>query len=245
MCLKKYILIFHLFPDIFESFGGFSTGGGFPGFSQTGRSRGRGWPGSPSSTMEFEDVPFSGSRKQDPPIEHSLPVSLEDLLTGTKKKMKVSRRVLNPDGMSTSLEDRVLEINVKKGWKEGTKITFPKEGHQGKGKIPADIVFIIKDKPHNLFTRDKENNLIHKAKISLRDALTGGNIFVKTLDGRQISVPVFDIINPNTKRIIPGEGLPLPKTPTRRGDMIIQFDIAFPSRLDSRQKEALKEILPK
>ena len=32
---------------------------------------------------------------------------------------------------------RRLTITVKRGWKEGSKITFPKEGDQGPNKIPG------------------------------------------------------------------------------------------------------------
>lgn len=92
-------------------------------------------------------------RAQDPAIEHDLYISLEEILRGCTKKMKISKRVVQPDG-STKKEDKVLTINVKPGWKAGTKITFQKEGDQGRGKVPADIVFIIRDKPHPLFRRE-------------------------------------------------------------------------------------------
>lgn len=54
------------------------------------------------------------------------------------------RKVMSADGQSTRVEDKVLTINVKPGWKSGTKITFPKEGDQHPGRVPADIVFVIK-----------------------------------------------------------------------------------------------------
>lgn len=107
-------------------------------------------------------------KTQDPPIEHDLMVSLEEIATGATKKMKISRRVLNPDQRSTRMEDKVLVIDIKPGWKQGTRITFSREGDQSPTNIPADIVFIIKDKPHPLFQRDG-SSLIYTAKISLKD----------------------------------------------------------------------------
>lgn len=104
---------------------------------------------------------------QDNAIEHDLYVTLEDIVRGCTKKMKISRKVLQPDGTSKK-EDKVLTINVKPGWKAGTKITFQKEGDQGKNKIPADIVFIIRDKPHPLFKREG-SDLRYTAKVSLRE----------------------------------------------------------------------------
>ena len=80
------IFLFLFLTDIFENFGGF---GSFPGFSHGGRSRGRGRPGFPAETMEFEDVPFASQQKKDPPITYDLLVTYEELFSGTKKKMKV------------------------------------------------------------------------------------------------------------------------------------------------------------
>lgn len=105
-------------------------------------------------------------KQQDSPIEHDLYVSLEDILKGCTKKMKISRRVLQPDGTSKK-EDKVLTINVKPGWKAGTKITFQKEGDQVRNKIPADIVFIIRDKTHPLFKREG-SDIRYTAKITLK-----------------------------------------------------------------------------
>ena len=66
----------------------------------------------------------------------------------------------------------LLTIDIKPGWKAGTKITFPREGDQSPNTVPADIVFIIKDKPHQFFKRDG-CDLVFTARISLREV----NIF--------------------------------------------------------------------
>ena len=64
-------------------------------------------------------------------------LTLEEVYNGCTKKMKISRRVLNDDGHTTSTREKILTINVKKGWREGTRITFSKEGDQGPNKIPG------------------------------------------------------------------------------------------------------------
>lgn len=111
-----------------------------------------------------------GPRKekpQDPPIEHDLYVSLEDINRGVTKRMKITRRVVANDG-TVRKEDKVLAINVKPGWKSGTKITFQREGDQAPNKIPADIVFIIRDKPHPHFKREG-SDLKYTCQISLKE----------------------------------------------------------------------------
>ncbi|CAF3687427.1 unnamed protein product [Rotaria sp. Silwood1] len=112
----------------------------------------------------------SRKKTQDPPIEHELFVSLEEIATGATKKMKISRKVLNPDTHTTRIEDKVLTIDIKPGWKQGTKITFPREGDQSPTSIPADIIFIIKDKPHPTFRRDG-SDIIYTAKINLKETI--------------------------------------------------------------------------
>ena len=81
--------------------------------------------------------------------------------------MKISRRVVNNDGTARK-EEKVLTINVKPGWKSGTKITFQREGDQAPNKIPADIVFIIRDKPHPNFKREG-SDLKHTCRITLKE----------------------------------------------------------------------------
>lgn len=114
-------------------------------------------------------------RKQDPAIHHELRVSLEEVFHGCTKRMKISRRRLNADGRTTRTEDKILSIEIKRGWKEGTKITFPREGDESPGCIPADIVFVIKDKPHPHFRREG-SDIVYPVRISLRQVgILGAN----------------------------------------------------------------------
>ena len=75
--------------------------------------------------------------------------------------------------------------------------------------------------------------------------MVGTTITVPTIDGRKIPVRLSEVIKPTSTRRIQGEGLPLPKQPTRRGDMIIEFDIQFPNTLSANAKETLANTLPR
>lgn len=182
-------------------------------------------------------------KKQDPPVTHELRLSLEEVFSGCTKKMKISRKRLNPDGRTTHSEEKILTVEVKKGWKEGTKVTFPKEGDQTPTNIPADIIFIVKDKPHPVFRRDG-SDIIYPAKVTLKEALCGCTVKAPTLDGRSIPLPVQDVIRPGMKRRVTGEGLPLPKTPQRRGDLVVEFEVKFPERLTQDAKDTIARVLP-
>ncbi|XP_029457972.1 dnaJ homolog subfamily B member 13 isoform X2 [Rhinatrema bivittatum] len=184
-----------------------------------------------------------GMKKQDPPIERDLYLSLEDLFYGCTKKIKISRRVMNEDGHTSSIRDKILSINVQPGWKQGTRITFPKEGDQGPNIIPADIIFIVKEKPHARFKR-QGNDLIFVASIALGKALIGCTVEIETLDERLLNIPINDIVFPSYSKVVPWEGMPLSKDPTQKGDLIVTFDIHFPEKLTQDKKQFLRQALP-
>ncbi|VFV30108.1 dnaj homolog subfamily b member 1 [Lynx pardinus] len=75
-------------------------------------------------------------------------------------------------------------------------------------------------------------------------ALCGCTVNVPTLDGRTIPVVFKDVIRPGMRRKVPGEGLPLPKTPEKRGDLIIEFEVIFPERIPQTSRTVLEQVLP-
>ncbi|XP_034034598.1 dnaJ homolog subfamily B member 13 isoform X1 [Thalassophryne amazonica] len=192
--------------------------------------------------LQFGGLQPEVQKRQDSPIERDLHLSLDDIFHGCTKKISISLRVMNEDGYTSSIRDKILTIDIKPGWNEGTRITFPKEGDQGSNNIPADIVFIMRQKPHPYFTRD-HNNLIYKAKISLKMALTGFSVDVKTLDGRLLSIPINDIVHPTYTKVVTGEGMPHSQDPSHRGNLIITFDIQFPDKLDVERRHLIKQAL--
>jgi DnaJ family protein B protein 13 len=194
-------------------------------------------------SMGFGGLNGRGAKRQDPPIERELALSLEEVYHGSTKKMKISRRVMNEDGLTSSIRDKILTINVKKGWRPGTRITFLQEGDQGPNNIPADIVFVVKDKPHPRFRRDGVN-LIHTTTISLNRALIGCTVEICTLDDRILNIPITDIVHPGYTKTVPSEGMPLVNEPDKKGDLVIEFNIVFPHTLSPDKKALIRKALP-
>jgi len=194
---------------------------------------------------DFDDSPRGEQKsrlEQDPPIEHELYVTLEDINIGCSKKMQISRiRIV---GTVPRKETKVLNIEIKPGWKSGTKLTFPREGDETPHRIPADIVFIIRDKPHSLFIRDG-SDIHYTARISLKQALCAATIEVPTLQGDSL---IFksngEIIKPHTVKKFKDRGLPFSKNPSQRGSLCLKFNIEFPDTLPRRLVASLEELLP-
>ncbi|KAF8094328.1 hypothetical protein N665_0365s0015 [Sinapis alba] len=155
--------------------------------------------------------------------------------------MKISREIVDVSGKVIQTKE-ILTIGVKPGWKKGRKITFPEKGNEHPGVIPADLVFIIDEKPHHVFTREG-NNLIVTQKISLADALTGYTVNLTTLDGRTLTIPVTNVVHPEYGEVVPKEGMPLQKDQTKKGNLILKFNIKFPARLSAEQKAGLWKLL--
>merc|ERR1719445_355247 len=224
--------------DPFASLGGLGSGLGANFGPRTAPFRSQSFNVGSHSTG-----PKKKDKVQDPAVEHDLYVSLDDINKGVTKRMKISRRVVAGDGTAKK-EEKVLTINVKPGWKSGTKITFQREGDQAPNKIPADIVFIIRDKPHPNFKREG-SDLKYTCQISLKEALCGSRTEVPLLGGERMVINLQDeVIKPSTVKRVVGKGLPNPKDTARRGDLIVNFDIVFPERLSTATRDLFKSHLP-
>ncbi|KAH7306523.1 hypothetical protein KP509_22G016700 [Ceratopteris richardii] len=188
----------------------------------------------------FGESAPSGVPKKAAPVESKLQCTLEELYCGSTRKMKISRNVMDASGKSMPV-DEILTINVKPGWKKGTKITFAEKGNEQLNMAPADLVFVVDEKPHDVYKRDG-NDLVVTHKISLAEALIGTTISLTTLDGRSLTIPVNEVISPGYEKVVAREGMPIPKEPGKKGNLRIKFDIKFPSRLTSEQKAGVKRL---
>ncbi|KAL7752359.1 Molecular chaperone (DnaJ superfamily) [Sorochytrium milnesiophthora] len=180
-------------------------------------------------------------KKAAPPksvVSRQLPLTLEELYTGTTKKLKITRRTL-----SGGSSEKIISINIKPGWKAGTKIKFPDEGDElPNGQGNQDIEFVVEEKPHNVFKRESEH-LHVTLDISLSEALTGFSRIIATLDGRKLKVSNNSVLQPGQEKRFSGEGMPKSRTPEVKGDLVVHFNIRFPTRLSDDQKESIKRTL--
>ena len=186
---------------------------------------------------------FSQTKSEDMSDYIDCPISLEEIYNGASKKFRVTVTRFKPNGTSY-MHENILEFDIVKGWKDGIKIRFEREGNQdSRYSRPKDIVFVIVVKKHHLYERlQNGDDLKVKYNISLKDALCGNDIQLMHLDKRILKIKNYDIVKPNTTRIIQNEGIPNYKN-NIKGRLIITFNIIFPESLTSDQQSQLNMIL--
>ncbi len=138
--------------------------------------------------------------------------TLEELSVGKTKKLK----------MTFQGRQKVYNIKLKPGWKDGTKVTF-----QGKNSLPT-MVFVVEELPHRYFERQGDD-LYYKqyipesfdsSEINLNILLPSGEKYSRSVSmGSNKSSPLLV----NGKRlIIPSKGMPINGGPNR-GNLVVEF----------------------
>ena len=226
-------------------FGGGRSGGGPGGFSVGADmfSGGEGG-GTPFGGSAFGGSAFGGGEKRRRPSNVvELEVSLEELYRGATKEFTVRRNVrAGSPGRMTERDERV-SVDVKRGWRDGTRITYDKRGHQDPSSSAgdADLVVVIKERRHEFLKREKDDLVYEVPSIALRSALVGWKVELKNVDGATVRVAFDDPTPPGMTKRLRGKGMPNQKTGAR-GDLIVRVkDVKFPARLTVKQKQLLRE----
>lgn len=93
-----------------------------------------------------------------------------------------------------------------------------------------------------MFKRE-DDNILATVEIDLKEALTGWNRTIQTIDGKQVALSGAGPTAPGYKEVFPNLGMPKSKKPTERGDMVVEVKVKFPTSLTPQQKAELRRIL--
>lgn len=164
--------------------------------------------------------------------------------SGTGETIRDSDKCPKCHGKKVFGEKKILEVYVEPGMESGQKIVISGEADEAPGCLPGDVVVVIEEKPHEVFRR-QGIHLLLKKKISLVEALCGMTAVVEHLDGRKLLLKTEpgEIIQPNMLKSVIGEGMPVYRNPTQKGNLIIQFQIVFPKFLSPDQQAILEKTL--
>lgn len=164
---------------------------------------------------------------------------------GSGKIMNESDKCKACKGNKVYKDRKVLEVNIEKGMKSGSKIRFSGEADEIPGTIPGDVIIVVQEKEHPRFKR-KGADLVQTMEISLSEALCG---FVRTIDHLdervlKIESPAGEVMKHDAVKLIQGEGMPFHGNPFTKGRLFVHFNVNFPSTMPQQAVTALKSVLP-
>jgi molecular chaperone DnaJ len=134
----------------------------------------------------------------------------------------------------------VVHVALPPGMDTGSQLRIPGEGHAGPfGGPPGDLIVIARVHADPRYTR-KGDNLYCEVHLSLIEAVLGGRIKVRGLDGTvDLAIPpgtqsgqVFRLRGKGVRRLA-GDG---------RGDLYVTARVEIPRSLDARTQELFREL---
>jgi curved DNA-binding protein len=132
------------------------------------------------------------------------------------------------------LEDgRSLEVNMPAGMVTGQRIRL-----KGQGVGGGNLYLRIEVEPHPFFSLQGDD-VFCRLPLTPSEAALGGTLEVPTLDGPvRMTIPAG--VQPGQRLRLAGKGYPVGQE--RRGDQIVEVEIAIPSRLSDREKALYSEL---
>jgi len=155
------------------------------------------------------------------PVEATAEISLEEAFHGTTRLVE--------------LNGKRLEVTIPRGVDTGSRIRL-----SGKGPDGRDLVVVTKLEPHPTFKRSGAD-LERQVKVSLKEALLGGEIHVGTLKGRVLlTIPAGTQTGRRLR--LKGQGMPRLKAETA-GDLYVRVHVVLPTNLSDEAKAAATRFL--
>jgi len=224
------------FSDFFRTFfaGGAEPGGSRPGAASAGAAGARqtrsGSIDDLLAGLGGVDMELDGQRMVRPrqDAEAEAEISLEEAFHGTERRVEI--------------EGRRLDIRIPRGADTGRRIRL--SGKAGSGPEAGDLYLRVKVQHHPVFTRSG-SDLRRELRVTVGEALFGGEVPVQTLKGR-----VLLNLPPGTQngRVfrLKGQGMPrfgAPDGEAPASDMLVTVRVILPTDLDEAAQEAGRRFI--
>lgn len=132
------------------------------------------------------------------------------------------------------------KVRIPAGIDDGATIRMSGEGNQGlRGGPKGDVYITVNVSPHKFFKREGYNVWL-EIPISFVDATLGAEIKVPTLDG-EVKYKIPEGTQTGTVFRMKGKGITFLNS-DRRGDQMIKVIIQTPKKLNSKQKQSLRDF---
>jgi DnaJ-class molecular chaperone len=174
------------------------------------------------------------------PIIKTVEITMLESYLGGVKPLVINRWIIENDQKREETE--TIYIDIPKGVDDNELIIIREKGNSSSDNNKGDIKIFVKIINTTEFTR-KGLDLFYPLRISLKDALCGFTFVMKYIDGRTYKIKNGNgnVISPNYKKMLPNMGMSRGEHHT--GNLIIEFEIAFPESISDKQAEELSKIL--
>jgi len=220
--------------DILREFG-INFGGGRPTFRTSGRggpafeemfSHASGGSRTSRGFHEFHQQPVKGND-----LTLELPVTLNEVLTGTEKTISLGRGAMSEK----------VSVKIPAGIESGKKLRVSGKGSPSPLGGPAgDLYLLIRVEPHHIFQR-QGSHLVVELPVPFSSAVLGGEIEVPTLEGRNLKMKIPAGCQSQAKLRLRGHGLP-EKPGGHRGDLLVKTTVTVPKTLNAEQKDMVEKL---
>ena len=134
----------------------------------------------------------------------------------------------NCSGDGRIQDEATINIEAPAGVQDGNYMTLRGEGNAGKrGGQAGDIIVVFQELPHENFIRE-EDDIIYNLFITFPQAALGAEVEVPTLAGKAMLK-------------MKGKGI-RHLNYSGSGDEIVRVNIAIPQKLNSKEKEIIKQL---
>jgi molecular chaperone DnaJ len=138
-------------------------------------------------------------------------------------------------------ENKKLKVKIPAGVDEGTRIKLDGEGESGyRGGRAGSLYIFISINNHKIFTRDN-SDIYCEIPVKITTAILGGKIKVPTIGGEMVELKINEGTQGGTKFRLKNRGMSMVNS-SLKGDMYVRAKVEVPTKLNSKQKDLLKEL---
>jgi len=137
-------------------------------------------------------------------------------------------------------DETTVKIDVPAGVEEGNYMTMRSEGNAGKRGGPiGDIIVVFQELKHRHFIRSADD-IVYDLFINFPQAALGSEVEVPTLTGKAM-LKIDAGTQPGKVLRMRGKGIKHLQS-SGSGDQLVRVNVAVPKKLNSKEKDLLKQL---
>lgn len=173
-------------------------------------------------------------------LQMHVQLTFKEAVFGASKDLHLRYQTIDQKTGQVEIKERDVTVDVPPGMDTGMNLRLGGQGAEGDPGAPAGnlLVQVIVEED-DYFHRDGPD--VHtEIPISFTQAVLGGTVDVKTLDGTvEMKIPKGSQID--SKLMLRGKGIQRLNSSTK-GNQVVHLKIEIPKKVNARQEELLREF---